>query len=129
MSFIQIPNLPSAVNLSGSEQVEVVQGGVSLRATTGQIAGLLVNTPVTIQNVTKYQFFTAIPLASPPGDPNLLFQAIPPDFSNAATVQFYCSDYVRAGSALYTLCQTTYGYTNVQMDNLMAVALVQSLWG
>ena len=39
-STIQIPNLPSATALSGSEEVEVVQSGVSARTTTGAIAGL-----------------------------------------------------------------------------------------
>jgi len=37
---IQIPNLPAATSLSGTEQVEVVQNGVSRRATTQEIAGL-----------------------------------------------------------------------------------------
>lgn len=37
-SNIQIPNLPVATSLSGSEQVEIVQAGVSTRTTTGAIA-------------------------------------------------------------------------------------------
>ena len=40
MANIQIPNLPAATSLNGSEQVEVVQAGVSVRTTTSQIAGL-----------------------------------------------------------------------------------------
>lgn len=35
---IQIPNLPAATSLDGTEQLEIVQGGVSRRTTTGQIA-------------------------------------------------------------------------------------------
>lgn len=37
-SNIQIPNLPVAISLNGSEQVEIVQAGVSSRTTTGAIA-------------------------------------------------------------------------------------------
>ena len=40
MANQQIPNLPAAISLGGSEEVEVVQAGVSRRATTQQIANL-----------------------------------------------------------------------------------------
>lgn len=40
MSNVQIPNLPSAIALNGTEQVEAVQAGVSVRITTSQIAAL-----------------------------------------------------------------------------------------
>ena len=40
MAVKQIPNLPAAIALNGTEQVEVVQAGVSVRTTTQQIAGL-----------------------------------------------------------------------------------------
>lgn len=39
-SNIQIPNLPVAVSLSGAEQIECVQAGVSTRTTTQAIANL-----------------------------------------------------------------------------------------
>lgn len=35
---IQIPNLPAATSLDGTEQFEIVQGGVSRRATIAEIA-------------------------------------------------------------------------------------------
>ena len=38
MSAIQIPNLPAATGLNGTEQLESVQSGTSVRITTGQIA-------------------------------------------------------------------------------------------
>lgn len=38
MANVQIPNLPAAISLSGAEQVECVQSGVSVRATVRQIA-------------------------------------------------------------------------------------------
>lgn len=40
MAVIQIPNLPVAIALNGTEQVEVVQAGVSCRTTTQAIANL-----------------------------------------------------------------------------------------
>lgn len=40
MANVQIPNLPAATSLDGSEEVEIVQAGTSVRATTSQIAGL-----------------------------------------------------------------------------------------
>jgi hypothetical protein len=40
MANKQIPNLPVAIALSGTEQLEVVQAGVSSRATTAQVAQL-----------------------------------------------------------------------------------------
>ena len=35
---VQIPNLPAAIALTGTEQIEVVQSGVSSRATLVQVA-------------------------------------------------------------------------------------------
>ena len=52
-SNIQIPNLGVAVSLSGSEQIECVQAGVSKRTTTQAIANLA-NVSVA-QNVTTAQ--------------------------------------------------------------------------
>lgn len=52
-SIIQIPNLPVAISLSGQEQVEVVQAGVSSRTTTQAIANL---SHISVaQNVTTAQ--------------------------------------------------------------------------
>ena len=50
-SNIQIPNLPVAVSLSGAEQVECVQAGMSSRTTTGAIANAI--TSLTVPNVTS----------------------------------------------------------------------------
>ena len=43
MSSIQIPQLPSAISLNGSEQLEAVQSGTSVRVTSAQIAALATN--------------------------------------------------------------------------------------
>lgn len=40
MSVIQIPNLPAAIALTGAEQLEIVQAGISCRTTTQDIANL-----------------------------------------------------------------------------------------
>lgn len=40
MANRQIPNLPAAISLNGTEQLEAVQAGVSVRVTASQIAGL-----------------------------------------------------------------------------------------
>ena len=51
-SNVQIPNLPVAISLSGAEQVEIVQAGVSSRTTTRAIADLQL---APVQNVTSAQ--------------------------------------------------------------------------
>jgi hypothetical protein len=52
-SNIQIPNLPVAISLSGAEQVEIVQAGVSRRTTVGAIANTI--TTLVAPNVTTAQ--------------------------------------------------------------------------
>jgi hypothetical protein len=52
-SNVQIPNLPVAISLTGTEQVEIVQAGVSSRTTTQAIANL--NQITTAPNVTTAQ--------------------------------------------------------------------------
>jgi len=52
-SNIQIPNLPVAISLAGTEQVEIVQAGVSRRTTVGAIANTI--TTLVAPNVTTAQ--------------------------------------------------------------------------
>ena len=52
-SNIQIPNLPVAIALSGTEQVEIVQAGVSRRTTAEAIANTA--SVVVAPNVTTAQ--------------------------------------------------------------------------
>lgn len=54
MGNIQIPNLPAATSLSGAEQLEIVQAGVSRRTTVGAIGsvGLGVYTVSTLPTAT-----------------------------------------------------------------------------
>ena len=46
MAQIQIPNLPSAISLNGTEQIEAVQAGTSVRITTAQIGALTPTGPI-----------------------------------------------------------------------------------
>ena len=43
MANISIPNLPVAVNLSGTAQLMIVQGNTSYSATVSQVAGFNTN--------------------------------------------------------------------------------------
>lgn len=57
MASVQIPNLPAAVSLNGTEQMEAVQAGTSVRVTTQQIANLNAN------NGTVTSISTAAPIS------------------------------------------------------------------
>lgn len=45
-NFITIPNLPAGIAVNGTEQVEAVQNGVSVRLTTQQIGSYIQGTPL-----------------------------------------------------------------------------------
>lgn len=45
MANIQIPNLPAAISLNGTEQLEAVQAGATRRITIAQIAGFVTGSP------------------------------------------------------------------------------------
>lgn len=126
MAVVQIPNLPPVITLNGSELFEVVQGGVSCKASTQQIANLYVINDIPDNAVTKYQYFAG--LAAYPGiDPNLLYQSLAPDFSNAATIQFYTAFFVSINSPLWNLTIST--YPGINMTTLYGLALAQPVWG
>lgn len=70
MANLQIPNLPAAIALGGTEQLEAVQAGASVRVTTLQLAAYIQATPLaaltfttplvrTVDNVT----LTTVPVA------------------------------------------------------------------
>jgi len=54
MANVQIPDLPAAIGLDGSEELEMVQGGTSKRATSLQIAALAGGVSVTEPANTVY---------------------------------------------------------------------------
>lgn len=124
MSAIQIPNLPVAIGLNGTEQLEAVQAGASVRITTSQIAFLSPSMPANA--VTQYQFWSS--LAATGGiDANLLYQAIPSDMEDASAIQFYTSPFVSVNSPLYALCVATYPL--IDMTALFASASLLPMWG
>jgi hypothetical protein len=45
MANVQIPNLPAAISLNGTEQLEAVQAGATCRITTAQIAAFVTGSP------------------------------------------------------------------------------------
>ena len=72
MSNVQIPNLPVAIALNGTEQIESVQSGVSVRLTTAQIASY---TNIILTNnfsVLMLSWFNALPTTLP-GSPGVLW--------------------------------------------------------
>ena len=52
MTVIQIPNLPAAIALSGSEQMEAVQAGSSVRITVSQVKDYAVGIGSTVASLT-----------------------------------------------------------------------------
>lgn len=126
MAVVQIPNLTAAIALNGTEQIEAVQAGVSVRLNVQQIAQYAITVNIPTSAVTQYQFWSA--LAATGGvDANLLYQAIPADMENAATIQFYTSPFVTVGSPMYNLCVTTYPL--IDMTALFVAAALLSPWG
>ena len=72
MSNVQIPNLPVAIALNGTEQIESVQSGVSVRLTTSQIASY---TNIILTNnfsALMLSWFNALPTTLP-GSPGVLW--------------------------------------------------------
>ncbi len=72
MSNVQIPNLPVAIALNGTEQIESVQSGVSVRLTTAQISSY---TNIILTNnfsVLMLSWFNALPTTLP-GSPGVLW--------------------------------------------------------
>jgi hypothetical protein len=123
MSVVSIPNLTAAITVSGAEQLEAVQAGVSVRVTSQQIANLAVwrsagGAP------TQYQFWSALALIE---DADTLYGAMTPSFNDPAYAQLYTSAFVPVDSPIYALCEAT--YVSIDMDALMQSALAQPAWG
>lgn len=59
-SNIQIPNLPVAISLSGDEQVEIVQAGVSRRTTVGAIANTITTLVAPTVSTAQKNALTAV---------------------------------------------------------------------
>ena len=66
MSNVQIPNLASATSLSGSEQLEAVQSGTSVKVTTAQIAALAPSSGGTVTSVSASGGTTGLTFSGSP---------------------------------------------------------------
>jgi len=63
MANTTIPNLPAAISLTGSEQIEIVQSGTSVRTTTQAIADLS-TAPTSVTNIATSLPITGGPITS-----------------------------------------------------------------
>ena len=133
MAVIQIPNLPVAISLSGGEQFEIVQGGVSRRTSVNQIAFYAQNFPPNITPsglfCTNRQFRSALVAIQSPA-PNAMVEVnnnIPVDISDPVSIQWNYGSWVVEGDDVYLFTQTTLGYTDNQMNALIIDGLTYPL--
>lgn len=82
MAFKQIPNLPVAIALNGTEQLEAVQAGTSVRVTTQQVANLY-TTPANGLQITVLTTTQRNALASP-ADGTLIYNSTDNKFQGRA---------------------------------------------
>lgn len=134
MAVVQIPNLPAAIGLTGQDQMEAVQGGVSVRISVSQIASFTVSyinsiLPPAAIWCTNRQFRTALAnIASPP--PNALVDVdnnVPADISNAVNIQWNHGNWVLYGDDVCLFTQSILGYSNAQMLALIQGAQIYPL--
>lgn len=133
MAVIQIPNLPPAISLTGAEQMEAVQGGVSVRTTVNQIAFFTQNFPPNIAPsgifCTNRQFRLAL-AAIVTFSPNAMVYIdnnMPADISDPVNIQWNHGGWVVKDDTLYAFTQSLLSYSTTQMLVLMANAMAYPL--
>ena len=120
MTDVTIPQLVPAIALGGAEQLEIVQNGVSKSATVSLFIPFYPPAvPGLPGTATRLQFFSAVAILA---DMNLLFQALPPDWNNASTIDFYAGNVLQITGSLALLAKTTFGWTNNQLSNCFILA-------
>jgi hypothetical protein len=112
MASVQIPNLPPVISLSGAEQLEVVQAGVSSRATVQQIAQLFVPQGVF---VTQNQMRTWLATNGIPAYIYAVSAACPADVANSVNIQWLHGNAMYVGDPLYLFIQSTLGFSAATM--------------
>lgn len=120
MSVIQIPNLTPAIGLTGSEQMEAVQSGSSVRVSLYQIYSYVSaqsGSPIT--GVTMRQMRMAL---SASGVLDSVNNNIPGDINSSVNIQWNSGSHVTPGDPLAVSIQTTTGYSNAQMAALFVLA-------
>ena len=113
MASVQIPNLPAVISLSGQEQMEVVQAGVSSKVTVQQLAQAIsggYGIPVTQNQMRSW-------LASN-GAPAYIYAvsaACPADVADPVNIQWLHGNAMYIGDALYLFIQSTLGFSAATM--------------
>lgn len=121
MANATIPSLPAAVALSGNEQLEIVQGGTSMRCTVAQIVYISLSSGnISVTVCSNRQFRSAL---SALGLEVTVDNAVPADINDAVTNQWQNGSVVVQNDALWTFTATTIGYNSTQMLALFASAL------
>lgn len=112
MSVAQIPNLPAAIALAGNEQLEVVQNGVSCRATVSQIVALAsgVAPSVTQKQLRAWLASNGVPVYIYTVD-----AACPADIASSVNIQWLHGNTMVVGDPLYVFIETTLGFNAAQM--------------
>lgn len=133
MAVVQIPNLPPAIALTGAEQMEAVQVGVSVRTTINQIAFFTQNFPPTVAPsgifCTNRQFRLALAaiLTFSPNAMVYVDNNIPADISDPVNIQWNHGGWVVENDTLYNFTQNILSYSGSQMLVLMADAMANPL--
>ena len=109
MSVIQIPGLPQAISLSGAELIEVVQAGVSVKVSVGQLTNYVAG------SVTQNQMRTWLAVNGSPVYIYTVDIAVPADIANPVNIRWLHGNALSVGDPLYLFIQTTLGFTSGQM--------------
>ena len=112
MAQIQIPNLPAAIAVTGVELIEIVQAGVSSRASLSQIAMLAAPTAGSASQKQIRAWAAAT------GFPPYIYtidNACPADIANTINIEWLHGNTMAVGDALYLFIQATLGFTSSQM--------------
>jgi hypothetical protein len=110
MSTVQIPNLPAAIALSGAELIEIVQNGVSMKASVSLIPYVSATGAVTQKQVREWLANNGVPPYIYAVD-----VACPADIANTVNIQWLHGNLMFPGDPLYVFIQTTLGFTAFQM--------------
>jgi hypothetical protein len=114
MSYIQIPNLPWAINLSGAEQLEIVQAGVSCQVSVSQIIKFAFGSSPA--GVTQYQMRQWL---ATNGFPTkyiyIVNNACPTSITDIVNIRWLHGPNMVANDVLYIFMQNALGFNDSQM--------------
>lgn len=120
MASVQIPSLPQAIALNGSEPIEAVQAGQSVRINPQLLAAYAATIyPGANSSATGWQLQMALVNQ---GQYYNVQSAIPADPTNFLTIEWATGAPIAINSRLYIFIQSTLGYSTAQMTTLIALA-------